>query len=89
MGMSILGGTVRKELSGSVMPAAAELKGNSLMNAIIAKQRFLEQGKTTEAGIFEQTIQKYRAEFFQAGLDPDAIIEEHVRLLTEALQKKT
>ena len=90
MGTTIPDGTNRKEASGNMMSDAVESAvGPSLVNAIIAKQRFTERGMTTEAGIFEQVIQRHRAELSQAGLDPDAIIIERARLLTEALQKKT
>jgi hypothetical protein len=87
---TIIYDTNRKEASRSEIGAVSELTwGNGLMNAMVARQRFLEQGMTTEADMFGKTIQEYRTKFLQAGLDPDEIIKERARLLTEALQKKT
>jgi ribosomal protein L11 methylase PrmA len=90
MGATIPGGTIRKEVGWPLPPALAEpTLGNNLMNTIIAKQLFVEKGMTIDAGIFEEKIQRLREELSQVGLDPDKIIKERVRLLTEALQKKT
>lgn len=83
-------GTNRKEVGRSEMlDAAGSPLAVGLMNAMITAERFRELGKTTEAKIFEDIAQRYRADMIRTDLDPDAIITERARLLTEALQKKT
>lgn len=53
---------------------------------MITKARCEEQGMTVEAGIFEETIQRFRTELTDVGLDPDAVVKERIRLLKKSLQ---
>ena len=90
MGATIPGGTSRRKEEGSsrLMQGVAEVTlGSGLLNAMITKQRCIEEGMEDEAKIFERSIQRFRAEISGAGLDPDEIIKERIRLLNNSLQK--
>ncbi len=88
MGATLGGGGPRKEHSSNVMRLIAEATlGNGLIEAIIAKQRCIEWGMIMEAGVFENSIQRIRTEISTIGLNPDEVVEERIRLLTEAQNK--
>ena len=89
MGATLPGGTNRKEGgSSSLMQGVAEVTlGSGLLNAMISKQRCVEDGMAFEASVFEDAIQRFRTELTGAGLNPDEVVSERIRLLTEAIQK--
>ncbi len=63
--------------------------GPLLVDALIAEQRYIELGMPLEAGVFNVTVKEVRSQLSDAGLDPNEVIKEQLRLLNKALERSS